>query len=42
MKALADNGIKIFCIDIANGVRKDRRIFLNSVQDIIKSNDLTE
>lgn len=40
MKALADNGIKIFCIDIANGGSKKIEEFLNSVQNIIKSNDL--
>ena len=37
IKLLADYGVKIFCIDIANGGSKMIEIFLNQINSIVKS-----
>lgn len=40
LKMLADYGIKIMCVDIANGGSKMIESYLNDIQDIIKKYDL--
>ncbi len=40
LKKLADYGIKIMCVDIANGGSKMIESYLNDIQDIIKKYDL--
>lgn len=40
LKALADSGIKIICVDVANGGSKVVERFLNSVSNLIKEYDL--
>jgi len=37
IKMLADYGVKIFCVDIANGGSKMIEIFLNQINSIVKS-----